>query len=98
MQHPGATQPLSTTSIQVPDPRRRAFPAAALETEAVRREHGWIVAVLVEAWLYLSCSRHSGLRQAEALHDLDERLRRNIGLPRRVAVPSASPLVRDPLR
>jgi hypothetical protein len=90
-------RPLSTTSAPSTRPAEtRLARAATPKTEAVRRGCGWLVAVLVEAWRYLSCSRHSRLRQAEALRELDEHLRCDIGLPRRTAVPSASPLVRDP--
>ena len=39
---------------------------------------------LNEIWLYLSGSHRSRLRQLEALRDLDERLRRDVGLPPRV--------------
>ena len=39
---------------------------------------------LSEAWLYLSGSHRSRLRQLESQQDLDERLRRDVGLPPRV--------------
>lgn len=49
------------------------------------------VAALAEAWLYVSGSRRSRLRQVAALRDLDDRLRSDIGLPRRPAPAPADP-------
>jgi hypothetical protein len=59
--------------------RRLCRPSASLTFS------GAVTAIraLVEMWLYLSGSPRSRLRQAEALHDLDDWLRRDIGLPRR---------------
>lgn len=45
------------------------------------------MAVLTEVWLYLSGSHRSWLRQAEALQELDDRLRRDLGLPHRAPPP-----------
>lgn len=74
------TQHRRAMSLPVPFSRH-----ASLEpprTRAVPR--GPARRLLAEVCLYLSCSRHSRLRQREALAVLDDHLRRDVGLPARL--------------
>ena len=78
------TQPFAlTTSVPV-KPGHRASPQAQ---PAARAVPPGVLAMLIEAWRSLCWSLHSRLRQRRALSDLDDHLRRDVGLPPRLPPP-----------
>lgn len=78
------TQPFALSTSRSATPEHRASPQALQAARAVRPG---ALAMLIEAWRSLSCSRHSRLLQLQALSDLDDHLRRDVGLPPRLPPP-----------
>lgn len=72
---------MSTPTLPIAGPA--AGPVSTTLWRRVARRLAPVTGLWREAWLYLVGSEHSGFRQIECLHTLDDRLLEDIGVGRR---------------